>query len=177
MASNMVTVNRAPVLTLWAAVVAERMGYAPDEALTLGKAVAGLNAQAKGRALGIYSAPKRGEGSPPKQRGLGEEFWVPLCGRGVPAKRTQHGVRAVVKDKPIDPAGVQKYLESAFGDSLAAVRDAMGKLAGAFAPEQLAEVAFSLYEKFRPQIASGKRGWGQKGTLDLSLIRRLSTPR
>ena len=66
MAKDTVTVNRAPVLTLWAAVVAERMGYAPDEALTLGKAVAGLNAQAKGRALGIYSAPKRGEGRPPK---------------------------------------------------------------------------------------------------------------
>lgn len=31
------TVNRAPVLTLWAAVVAERLGVAWDEALTLGR--------------------------------------------------------------------------------------------------------------------------------------------
>jgi hypothetical protein len=43
-----------PVLTLWAAVVARRLGFAEDEALTLGKAVAGLNAQAKGRRLGIF---------------------------------------------------------------------------------------------------------------------------
>ena len=41
-----ISINRAPVLTLWAAVVAQRLGFAEDEALTLGKAVAGLNAQA-----------------------------------------------------------------------------------------------------------------------------------
>ena len=43
-----VTINRASVLTLWAAVVAERLGFERDEALTLGKAVAGLTAQSKG---------------------------------------------------------------------------------------------------------------------------------
>lgn len=31
-----VTINRAPVLTFWAAVVAERLGFARGEALTLG---------------------------------------------------------------------------------------------------------------------------------------------
>src|SRR5262245_24241278 len=46
--------NRAPVLMLWAAVVAQRLGFDEDEALTLGKALAGLNAQAKGRRLGIF---------------------------------------------------------------------------------------------------------------------------
>ena len=51
MASTTISINRAPVLTLWAAVVAQRLGFAEDEALTLGKAVAGLNAQAKGRAV------------------------------------------------------------------------------------------------------------------------------
>jgi hypothetical protein len=177
MAKDTVTVNRAPVLTLWAAVVAERMGYAPDEALTLGKAVAGLNAQAKGRALGIYSAPKRGEGRPPKKRGLAEEFWVPLCGRGVPAKRTEHGVRAVVGEDPIDPLAVAKYLDGKFGGSLGSVREAMEQLAGAYKPQELAEAAYGLYEKFRPKIASGTRGWGQKGELDLGLIRSLGTKR
>jgi len=41
-------------MTLWAAVVAERLGFDRDEALTLAKAVAGLNAQAKGLRLGIF---------------------------------------------------------------------------------------------------------------------------
>src|SRR5690349_24427396 len=34
-------VNRAPVLTLWATVIAWRLGYDRDAALTLGRAVAG----------------------------------------------------------------------------------------------------------------------------------------
>jgi hypothetical protein len=49
-----ISINRAPVLTLWAAGVAQGLGFAEDEALTLGKALAGLNAQAKGRRLGIF---------------------------------------------------------------------------------------------------------------------------
>ena len=52
---KVISINRAAVLTLWAAVVARRLGFRKAEALTLGKAVAGVNAQAKGRRLGIYS--------------------------------------------------------------------------------------------------------------------------
>jgi hypothetical protein len=50
-----VIINRAPVLTLWAAVVAERLGFDREEALTLGKSVAGLTAQSKGQRLGIFT--------------------------------------------------------------------------------------------------------------------------
>ena len=176
MDSNIVMINRAPVLTLWAAVVAEREGHDPVTALTLGKAVAGLNAQKKGRALGIYGPPKaeRAAGGKPKKVGLGEDFWIQVCGRGVPAKNTPDGVRAVVKDKPIDPASTQKYLDSKFGDKLADARAAMEALAAAYEPEDLEDDAFALYEEFRPEIERGKRGWGQKGKLDLDLIRKLS---
>ena len=51
MVKKKIKINRAPVLTLWAAVIAERFGYDKKEALTLAKAVAGLNAQSKGRRL------------------------------------------------------------------------------------------------------------------------------
>jgi hypothetical protein len=174
MEKNTVKINRAPVLTLWGSVVAERMGYDRDTALTFGKAVAGLNAQSKGRMLGVFGPPKAPEpGKKPKKVGLGEEFWVEVCGRGVPAKKTENGVRAVVKDEPIDPAKVEKYLGKAFGDSLDAERDAMNDLAELFEPADLEEKSYGLYEEFRPKIASGKRGWGQKGTLDLDLIRSL----
>ena len=44
MAESTVSVNRAAVLTLWAAVVAERLGFEAGEALSLGRAAAGLNA-------------------------------------------------------------------------------------------------------------------------------------
>jgi hypothetical protein len=45
-------INRAPVLTLWAAVVAERLGHPADTALTLGRAVAGSAARVKARNIG-----------------------------------------------------------------------------------------------------------------------------
>jgi hypothetical protein len=48
-----IRVNRAPVLTLWATVVAERLGYPPETALTLGRFVAGSSARTKARRLGI----------------------------------------------------------------------------------------------------------------------------
>jgi len=174
MPKDAILVNRAPVLTLWAAVVAERLGFSPDEALSLGKAVAGLNAQAKGRALGIFEArPKTIRQA--KQQKHGEEFWVKLCGRPVPAKSTDQGVRAVSGDKPIDPDGVARYLSQKFGDDLDAVKRAMEALSKAREPDDLAERAFALYERFRPEIPGGKKGWGAKGTLDLGLIRSLAS--
>src|SRR5664279_3706995 len=45
-------VNRAPVLTLWGAVVAERLGHPAETALTLGRAVAGSAARVKARNIG-----------------------------------------------------------------------------------------------------------------------------
>lgn len=161
------------MLTLWGAVVAARMGYRWEEALTLGRAVAGLNAQAKGRKLGIFEAPKVEPGKPRKKVGLGEEFRVEVVGRPVPAKRTEQGVRAVVGDQPIDPETVDRYLHSKFGEDYAAARAAMEKLAALYSPKDLAAAAYRLYVRFRPVIASGKRGWGQKGKLDLGLIRSL----
>jgi len=173
MATAKVTINRAPVLTLWGAVVAERLGFDADAALTLGKCLAGLNAQAKGRRLGIFQPGKGPEGGPPKKAGLGEEFWIELCGRALPAKNTAGGIRAVVEDKPIEPAKVAEYLAGKFGEALPAVREAMGDLAAAFRPEDLAEAAYSLYERFRPEIPPGRGGWGATGTLDLDLVRSL----
>jgi hypothetical protein len=174
MGGNTVTINRAPVLTLWAAVVAERMGYDEDAALTMGKVLAGLNAQSKGRMLGIYGPPKGRGGTAPKKAGLGEDFWVELCGRGVPMQNAEDGVRACVKDRPVEPDKVRRYLGGKFGDDLDRVREAMRELAGAFEPDDLEEAAYGLYEQFRPQIARGRRGWGQKGELDLGFIRSLA---
>ena len=169
-----ITINRAPVLTLWASVVAEGMGFDRDAALSLGKCLAGLNAQSKGRMLGIYGARKAPEHGPPKKVGLGEEFWVELCGRPVPAKRTEGGVRAVVGDKPIEPQSVERYLQGKFGGDLSAARDAMSALASALGPEELRDRAYALYERFRPEIPAGRRGWGAKGELDLGLIHSIA---
>jgi hypothetical protein len=174
MTKRKILINRAPVLTLWAAVVAERLGFDQDEALSLAKAVAGLTAQSKGQRLGIYNpAPLEIKKARKKKRG--EEIRVELCGRAIPAINTAEGVRAVVKDKPVQPEGVERYLESKFGDSLGAARGAMRDLAKASRPEQLAKEAFRLYEKFRPSIPEGVTGWGAKGDLDIDRIRSLAS--
>ena len=172
MSTDKVSINRAPVLTLWASVVSEQLGFDRDEALTLGKAVAGLNAQSKGRRLGIFK-PGEHKGAKAREKKRGEEFWVEVCGRPVPAVNTTDGVRAVVKDKRIDPDAVEDYLSRKFGDDLEDVRVVMESLAASFGREELADRAYALYEEFRPAIPAGKRGWGAKGDLDLKLIRSL----
>ncbi len=175
MSQPTITINRAPVLTLWAAVVAQRLGFKEDEALSLGKAVAGLNAQTKGRMLGIYQPGKTPHGGAPKKTGLGEEFWVTLCSRPVPAIQTEDGVRAVAKDVPIDADKARTYVQSKFGDVASEVRAVMTELAESFEPEVLADCAYDLYERFRPEIPKGKRGWGARGELSLDLIRSLKS--
>jgi hypothetical protein len=50
----------------------------------------------------------------------------------------------------------------------------MSQLARAISAKQLKEQAYSLYEKFRPEIPRGTAGWGAKGKLDLNLIRSLA---
>lgn len=166
-----IKINRAPVLTLWAAVVAERLGFDRRTALTLGQAVAGLSASAKGVSLGIIE-PKP---DLVRQRGdelaEGEELHVDLLGRAVPVVRTPDGLRAVTKGKPGNPATVEKYLMGKFGDRLDDAREAMAELAAAHEPAGLYRRGFRLYEAFRPSVPADATGWGAKGELDLSLVR------
>ena len=173
MSSDSILVNRAAVLTLWAAVVAERLGYDRDTALTLGRAVAGLNAQSKGRRLGIYAEPAP-EIAAHKAPARAAPKIVYLLGRGVTVTRTREGMRAVVKGRVENPESVKRYLKEKFGESLPPVQSAMRALAKAHPPERLVEIAFNLYEEFRPAIPSGTKGWGAKGKLDPDRIRALA---
>jgi hypothetical protein len=162
-----VEINRAPVLTLWAAVVAERLGLDAAAARSVGRAVAGLNAQAKGRRLGLFHPRDAGK------KEEGERFLVEVCGRPVPVAVTPDGVRAVTGGKPVDPDAVAAYLEDKFGDALPAVRAALKRLAASYPRAELADVSYALYERFRPAVPAGEKGWGAKGVLDLDTIGRL----
>jgi hypothetical protein len=174
MATKKIKINRAPVLTLWATVVAERLGYDEDTALTLGKAVAGLNAQSKGKKLGIYEEKSEDEKKEEKKEKAAKPEFIELLGRGIPAVKTPKGLRAAIKGEPIHAERVQTYLEQKFKDDLDDTRKAMEKLAKAYTPKQLESKAYDLYEKFRPDIPEGVKGWGAKGELDLDYIRSLA---
>jgi hypothetical protein len=81
-----VMVNWAPVLTRWEAVVGEVLGGEHDEALTLGRAVAGLNAYLKGVSLRLFQ-PTPTEVKEQRCRMRKEEtVTIDLLHRAVPAK-------------------------------------------------------------------------------------------
>jgi hypothetical protein len=140
-----VAINRAPVMTLWVTVVAERVGYDYETALTLGKGVAGLNAQSKGRRLGIFEEQKEvKEEREQIEIQSGGQFMVNVLGRLMPAITTDEGIRATIKGKPIDPDSVRRYLENKFGNALADIQEAMEELAKAYNPDTLGAKAHSL---------------------------------
>ena len=168
-------VNRAPVLTLWAAVVAERLGHPAETALTLGRAVAGASAQAKARRLGIadehQGKDERAGGERPAKAAPART--VRLLGREIAVAAAKGGtVVALDKDKPASPASVRNYLARAFGDRLGEVRAAMEALAASLPPDELDRIGFRLYERFRPEVPEGVEGWGAKALLDIRRIGR-----
>jgi len=178
-----IEINRAPVMTLWAAVVAERLGSPREEALTLGRAVAGMNAQSKAVHLGLREPGEPAAKGEKGKRAAAKAGTVQLLGRAVPVVKTANGLRSASKEgKPDSPEAVERYLEAKFGDALPLARAAMKRLAAAFPKDELAERAYALYELLRPKIPAGTRGWGAKGVLDLEALaklapRRPSTPR
>jgi hypothetical protein len=169
-----IKINRAPVLTLWASVVAERLGYKPAEALSLAKELAGLNAQSKGQRLGIFTPAEKNPEEIRKKKAQ-ETSYVELMGRSLEVVSTPQGLRAIAKGEPVTPESVERYLKGKFGENLPEVRAAMEELSRAFTPEVLALRAFSLYEQFRPKIPEGVTGWGAAGELDLDTLHHLAT--
>jgi hypothetical protein len=59
-----IEINRAPVLTLWASVVAERLGYDREEALSLGKCLAGCASARASAPSGLRASLARHVGPP-----------------------------------------------------------------------------------------------------------------
>jgi hypothetical protein len=168
-----ITINRAPVLSLWAFVVARRVGHSHDTALTLAKAIAGMSAYAKAKSLGLVEERETGADKRKASRGASAKFIV-FMGRRIPVAASRTGPLALAGGKPIPPASVKSYLEAKFGGNYDDVSRAMAKLARSRSPAKLAVEAFHLYEKFRPAIPAGVSGWGKAGVLDLKKVERLA---
>jgi hypothetical protein len=167
-----IRVDRAPVLALWATVVAERLGYPPETALTLGRFVAGSSARAKARRLEISDEKEEAE----ERHARGAELkpkrqTVCLLGRDIPVLAQDDGtLRAEDAGKLASAKSVQSYVARAFGDRLAEARAAMEALAASLPAEELNRVGFRLYERFRPDVPEGAQGWGAKGELRVERI-------
>ena len=176
MTSDTIRVNRAPVLTLWAAIVAERLGYPRDTALTIGHALSALNAQSKGKRLGIFHAAAgsaEGVAAPAGEPAAGQRA-IDFMGRQLTLVTTPAGDLAAIKGEIGDPRWVERYLGGKLGDDLPRVRAAMEALAASLPPRELDARAFALYVAFRPEVPAGVKGWGAKGELDLARLRGLA---
>jgi hypothetical protein len=167
-------VNRAPVLTLWATMVAERLGYPPETALTLGRFVAGSSARAKARRLGIIDEKQDAEERHARAAELRPRRQiVRLLGRDIPVLAAVDGtLRAKDDGRPASAKSVQSYIARAFGDRMTEARAAMEALAASLPPEELNRGGFRLYERFRPDVPEGAQGWGAKGELRVERIVR-----
>jgi len=169
-----IRVNRAPVLMLWAAVVAERLGYPPETALTLGRFVAGSSARAKERRLGMVEETEETADRRAKRRETPAVLErVRLLGREIPVVPGADGtLRAAEDGKAASAKSAAAYVSRAFGDRLADVRGAMEELAASMPREELNRIGFRLYEAFRPSVPEGVTGWGAKAELRLDRIRQ-----
>lgn len=174
-APSKIRINRAPVLALWVATVAERQGFTFEEGLTFGRWVSGTLAQSKGRSLGIYEphdlTPEEREARRRRDEAAGVHR-VDAFGMHIPAIQVGQRSYAASGGRPGNPDAERGYLERAFGEQgLAAARSAMEHLAGSIPQADIGRAAYRLYERFRPEW----HGWGQKGELDLGAIRQLAT--
>lgn len=165
-----IRVNRAPVLTLWATVVAERLGHPRDTALSLASYVAGTAAQAKARRLGLAEETRQKD----NVTSVAPRDATRLLGKEVTLTHDADG--QVLADagggKPAPAAPVEAYVTRAFGRHLPAVMAAMEELASRYDPQELNRVGFRLYEGFRPEVPKDVTGWGAKGELDLDKVRQ-----
>nr|WP_294543591.1 hypothetical protein [uncultured Rhodopila sp.] len=166
-----ILVNRAPVLTLWATVVAERLGHPADTALTLGRAVAGSAARVKARNIGREERTADRDAETPRLAEVHVTAPAFLLGKTIRLLPDDNGeLRAADGDQPADPAAVERYLVKAFGARLAEVRTAMAMLAARHEPAELNRIGFRLYERFRPDVPPGAAGWAAKAVLEVEKI-------
>lgn len=163
-----IVVNRSPVMTMWAAAVARRaLKVSWREGLSLGAAAAAICARRKGQSLDLY------KDTPEKST----EKQVQLLGFDVGVRGgdddDDDSIRGVDSQGHVkDPAAVERSLRSKFGDHYDFFKTEFNDLADTYDLDDLnSNLAYDLYETFRPNVPPGRAGWGKPGRLTVSTIR------
>ena len=133
-----------------------------------------FKAHSKGAQPGLFEPTPKAEREGWQQVRRGRILHVNLLHRAVRSIQTPDGFRAVHDGRPVSPASAERYLRGKFGAEYEAARLAMAGLARSLPPRDLAHCAYSLYQRFRPEIPPGVGGWGAAGRLDLDLIEELA---
>ncbi|KAG9016900.1 hypothetical protein FRB93_009430 [Tulasnella sp. JGI-2019a] len=159
-------VNRAPVMTAWATVVAECLGFKREEALSIASVYTELNATSKGISIGVFDESKNRD----HVAGSTQPF-VELMGRKIPVLETETGEwRGIVKGCPVDPKSPFGYIQRSFRQTLPWVMGSMRLLAKSFQEAtELNKRGYGLYCDFRPE----NPGWGKKAEMRMENILKL----
>ncbi|KAH7066212.1 hypothetical protein BKA63DRAFT_585172 [Paraphoma chrysanthemicola] len=180
-----IVINRGPVLHLWSACVTHLLYPDLDweTCLSAGSAISSICAIAKGRRIG--SVPEKDDGDDKdgkkkkkkkKKKSNGKES------EGVErVKVMQFDLR--LKDGLVDfgtdakakgKAGGEEGLKRKFGEEeYGVVKSVFGEVLGGWKgrEEEVQQRGFGWYERFRPDVSQGQKGWGRKGELDLGKVR------
>ncbi|KAG2156137.1 hypothetical protein DEU56DRAFT_765719 [Suillus clintonianus] len=149
-------VNRAPLMTAWATVVAERLGFEREEALSIASVYTEMNAISKGVSIGLFDKTRKKEIEPIKDS---TQPYVDLLGRR-PLYQTQNETwRALDNTSPALPSTAFSYISRSFRQTTPYVIGALRLLAESFPPPELNNKGFGLYAEFRPDVD----GWGKRG--------------
>lgn len=163
-------VNRAPVMMAWACVVAERLGFSREEALSIASVYTEMNAISKGVSIGVYD--KKREADLKTAHAGGTQPYVDLLGRRVPLYRNASGAWRAFTTEDSDgsgsaPGAAYGYITRALRQTAPAVLGAMRLLAESYNDSmELNRVGFALYADFRPEVT----GWGKRGELRCEVI-------
>ncbi|RPD67196.1 hypothetical protein L227DRAFT_619426 [Lentinus tigrinus ALCF2SS1-6] len=187
-------VNRAPIMMAWAFVVAERLGFQREEALSIASVYTEMNAISKGVSLGIYEpgtqklkgADASRTGSQPYVELMGRRLTrcvyahpvhlatppndltaFPVTQTRIPLYQTASSQwRGLSSGSPVAPASAFSYITRALRQTAPHIVGALRLLAASYAPAELNEKGFFLYADFRPEADS----WGQRGEVRCSKI-------
>lgn len=163
-----ILINRSPILTLWASVVAKKLYCLTlEEALTFGSAYAAECARAKGTSLGIYRDKPKAESTGDLTKGNFESF--ALMNQTIQAIRAANGLRAIGNGTEQDPHSIWKSLTKKLGHDLSFVLKKMEE-AAELAGDNLEGSAYNYYMHVRPDIPQGTKGWGAHGYMEISKL-------
>jgi len=73
------------------------------------------------------------------------------------------------KPKPATEETLKKKFGARYADVRGCFDDGLKSWRGK--EEELTRVAFGMYERFRPTVKAGEKGWGRKGELNLDTVR------
>ena len=174
---DVVVINRAPVLELWAACVAQILhpSLSWQSSLSVGGAISTITAISKGRSIGTMKKPDPGEAQEKKEKRSNKAEKEELDEVEVMSFRLNldKDGQAMVGGKP--KKGGEETLMKKYGGSeqyekvKRAFQNSLKRWKGK--EEELSERAFGFYEDFRPTIPPGQKGWGRKGQLRIETIK------